>query len=215
MDNRRCVTCLREDPLQRNLTKDFSSPQEESEDEDDDDDDISKNKNKNSNNKNNNNNNNNMNMNRNNDIINENANNNNNNNNGVRAPPPRPSIETILNRPVVTSETGNRQLAAADRERLKRLGLAKRELMLQQSEGTRTEVITIPSDGDDETDDDYDDDYDDGYATADDYGDDDDVFDANVDANVDEWLPVLDIFSLQQCQADKSYYTMYNITTCF
>ena len=182
-----------EDPLQRNLTKDFSSPQEESEEEDDDDDfDDDKNKNKNSNKNSNNNNNNNMNMNRNNDIINENANNNNNNNNGVRAPPPRPSIETILNRPVVASETGNRELALADRERLKRLGLAKRELMLQQSEGTRTEVITIPSDGDDETDDDYDDDYDDGYATADDYGDDDDVFDANVDANVVERLPVTD-----------------------
>ncbi|CAL6412924.1 unnamed protein product [Bathycoccus prasinos] len=60
--------------------------------------------------------------------------------------------------------------------------------MLQQSEGTRTEAITIPSDGDDETDDDYDD----GYATADDYGDDDDVFDANVDGNVDDTLTVLD-----------------------
>ena len=168
------------DPLQRNLTKDFT-PQEESEEEEDQDDDFDDDKNKNKNSNNNNNNNNNNNMNRNNDIINENANNNNNNNNGVRAPPPRPSIETILNRPVVTSETGNRELAAADRERLKRLGLAKRELMLQQSEGTRTEVNTIPSDGDDETEDDYDDDYDDGYATADDYGDDDDVFDANVD----------------------------------
>jgi hypothetical protein len=186
-----------QDPLQRNLTKDFSPPQEESEEEDEDDssdledveDDVEILETRNTHlgtNANNNNNNN---------------NNNTNNNNGNRnAPPQRPSIEELLRRPVVASEAPHRELAAADRERLRAAGLAAREQEQRFSEGTRTEPITIESDGDDETDDDYDD----GYATADDYGDDDDddIFAAK-------------IFSLQQCQADKSYYTMYNITTCF
>ncbi|CAL6379924.1 unnamed protein product [Bathycoccus prasinos] len=185
------------DPLQRNLTKDFTPPQEESEEEDEDDssdledveDDVEilETRNTHLGTQANNNNNNN--------------NNNTNNNNGNRnAPPQRPSIEELLRRPVVASEAPHRELAAADRERLRAVGVEARQQEQRLSEGTRTEPITIESDGDDETDDDYDD----GYATADDYGDDDDVFAANVDGAVhDSLLTVLENSSSEDSFDDE------------
>ena len=185
------------DPLQRNLTKDFAPPQEESEEEDEDDssdledveDDVEILETRNTHlgtqaNNNNNNNNNNT----------------NNNNGNTNAPPQRPSIEELLRRPVVASEAPHRELAAADRERLRAVGVEARQQEQRLSEGTRTEPITIESDGDDETDDDYDD----GYATADDYGDDDDVFAANVDGAVhDSLLTVLENSSSEDSFDDE------------
>ena len=107
------------DTRPRDLEKDFSaSSEEESEEEEEEEDKIIKKTARKNTNSNNNNNNNNNNMNRNTNTINKNEDNNN-NNNGVRAPPQRPPVDlqTILNRPVTTSEVPPRSLVAEDRER--------------------------------------------------------------------------------------------------